>query len=199
MVASRWRFKMLTLNFAQIKNSKEPLTHIECEVQPEKEFLKRSQNLVYQVKNIKLSGAVFYNQPYVTGDFHVVAQLVVPSSRSLEPVDFQEDFHFSENYTDTDVAKEESAESEIPIVKVENEIIDLQKAIEDNILLHIPTTILTKKEEQENLYPRGKGWSVISEDDFVKEQKEQVNPAFAKLKDLFTENNKNLNNENKNN
>ena len=176
---------MLTLNFAQIKNSKEPLTHIECEVQPEKEFLKRSQNLVYQVKNIKLSGAVFYNQPYVTGDFHVVAQ--------------QEDFHFSENYTDSDVAKEESAESEIPIVKVENEIIDLQKAIEDNILLHIPTTILTKKEEQENLYPRGKGWSVISEDDFVKEQKEQVNPAFAKLKDLFTENNKNLNNENKNN
>lgn len=184
---------MLTLNFTQIKNSNEPLTHIECELKLTEEFIKRSHGLVYQVDNVIVSGDAFYNQPYVTGDFQVQASLIVPSSRSLNPVEYTENFHFSENYTDIDVAKEEIDESDIPIVKVKNEVINLQKAIEDNILLHIPTTILTAEERVQNIYPKGKGWAVISEDEFAKKEKEQINPAFAKLKDLFKENNENYN------
>ena len=184
---------MLTLNFTQIKNSNEPLTHIECELELTEEFIKRSHGLVYQVDNVIVSGDAFYNQPYVTGDFQVQACLVVPSSRSLKPVEFTENFRFSENYTDTDIAKEEIDESDIPIVKVKNEVINLQKAIEDNVLLNIPTTILTEEERDQNIYPEGNGWAVISEDEFDKKEKEQINPAFAKLKDLFKENNENHN------
>lgn len=178
---------MLSLNFTQIKNSKEPLTHIDCKVEMRKQFLERSQKLLYEIKNVVLKGVVFYNQPYVTGDFHVLADLVVPSSRSLKPVDLREDFNFSENYTDQNVHKEEIAESELPLVKVQNETIDLQTAVEDNILLHIPTTILTKKEKEQKVYPSGQGWSVISETEFNKQKKQRVNPAFAKLKSLLDE------------
>lgn len=180
---------MLTINFSQIKNNREPITSLKQEAQVRPEFLERSKDLVYEVKNVLVTGQLFYNSPYVTGDFQVKTKLVVPSSRSLAPVDFEQDFHFTENYTEDEVSKEKLDESEIPIVKVDDDKIDLQTAIEDNILLNIPITILTPEEEKENVYPEGDGWSVISEEAFDKSKKDRVNPAFAKLKTLFDENN----------
>lgn len=182
---------MFTINFSQVKNSKEPITSVKQEVQVRSEFLERSKNLVYEVKNVIVTGQLFYNSPYVTGNFRVKTKLVVPSSRSLAPVDFKQDFHFSENYTEDNVSKEKLDESEIPIVKVDDDKIDLQTAIEDNILLNIPITILTPEEEKEDIYPEGEGWSVISEETFDKSKQDRVNPAFAKLKTLFDENNNN--------
>ncbi|MCT6902770.1 MAG: DUF177 domain-containing protein, partial [Lactobacillus sp.] len=107
---------MLKLNYSQIKYSKEPVTHIECDLQVADDFIKRSHGLVYQVDRVLVTGDLFYNQPFVTGNFQVQADLIVPSSRSLDPVKFKEDFHFSENYTDVEIAKEEIDESDIPIV-----------------------------------------------------------------------------------
>lgn len=176
---------MLSLNFSQIVKSPAPLIHLEQNVEMRSEFLKRSQKLLYQIDNVKLDGNLFYNEPYVTGEFTVTADLIVPSSRSLAPVKLHEQFQFCENYTQKDVSKEELDETKIPIVKVENDLIDLQTAIEDNILLHIPTTILTKQEKEKEIYPHGNGWSVVSEEEYKRNKSKQVNPAFAKLKDLF--------------
>ncbi|MDF7673101.1 DUF177 domain-containing protein [Lactobacillus sp. ESL0701] len=176
---------MFTISFSQVENNKSPLIHIEHEVTMRPEFLERSQKLLYQAKNVHLVGDAFYSEPYVTCDLHVTADLVVPSSRSLEPVNYHEDFHFSENYSEDQVAKEELEASETPIVQIENDQIDLQTAIEDNLLLHIPTTILTPEEEDQDIYPEGQGWAVISETKFDEGKKNQVNPAFAKLKELL--------------
>ncbi|WEV70410.1 DUF177 domain-containing protein [Lactobacillus sp. ESL0785] len=176
---------MLTINFSQIKNSKTPLTHFENEVVIRPEFLKRSQKLLYQVENVQVTGDAFYNVPYVTCALRVTADLIVPSSRSLAPVSYHEDFQFNENYSEDKVAKEELEKSATPIVPVEDDVIDLQTAIEDNLLLHIPTTILTSEEKEKDIYPEGKGWSVISEAEFDAGKKNQVNPAFAKLKQLL--------------
>lgn len=180
---------MISINFSRIKNSPEPSTHIEEKVEMRPEFIERSKKFIYQVKRVHLIGDLFYNVPYVTGDFYVKTELVVPSSRSLTPVDFKEDFHFSENYTEQDISKEEIEESDIPVVKIENDIIDLQTAVEDNLLLHIPTTILTPDEQEKNIFPKGKGWAVISENEFKEDKKSQVNPAFAKLKELLEQKN----------
>ncbi|WEV50553.1 DUF177 domain-containing protein [Lactobacillus sp. ESL0731] len=176
---------MFTISFSQVESSKAPLTHIEREVAMRPEFLERSQKLLYKVENVRLDGDAFYNEPYVTCDLHVTADLVVPSSRSLEPVTYHEDFRFSENYSEDAVSKEELEASETPIVQVEDDQIDLQTAIEDNLLLHIPTTILTPEEEDQDIYPEGNGWAVISEAEFDEGKKNQVNPAFAKLKELL--------------
>ena len=73
----------------------------------------------------------------------------------------------------------------------ENDVIDLQTAIEDNMLLNIPTTILTPEEKEKDIYPEGKGWEVVSESAFEEGKKNQVNPAFAKLKVLFDNNENN--------
>ncbi|WP_297953302.1 YceD family protein [uncultured Lactobacillus sp.] len=175
---------MLELSFSRIQNSKEPLTHIEREVEMRPEFFKRSKDLLIDAKNVKVIGDLFYQEPFVTGSFHVTADLVVPSSRSLKPVDYHEDFTFIENYLDRKPTKEELEENDT-IVQVEDDQIDLQTAIEDNILLHIPTTILTPEEKEKNIFPEGQGWEVVSEASFEEGKKNQVNPAFAKLKVLL--------------
>lgn len=181
---------MLELSFSRIQNSREPLTHIEREVEMRPEFFKRSKDLLIDAKNVKVIGDLFYQEPFVTGSFHVTADLVVPSSRSLKPVDYHEDFTFTENYLDRKPTKEELEENDT-IVQVEDDQIDLQTAIEDNILLHIPTTILTPEEKEKNIFPEGQGWEVVSEASFEEGKKNQVNPAFAKLKVLLDNKNDN--------
>ncbi len=121
---------MLELSFSRIQNSKEPLTHIERDLEMRPEFFKRSKDLLIDAKNVKVSGDLFYQEPFVTGSFHVTADLVVPSSRSLKPVDYHEDFTFTENYLDRKPTKEELEENDT-IVQVENDQIDLQTAVED--------------------------------------------------------------------
>ena len=59
------------------------------------------------------------------------------------------------------------------------------------MLLSIPTTILTPEEKEKDIYPEGKGWEVVSESAFEEGKKNQVNPAFAKLKVLFDNNENN--------
>ena len=59
------------------------------------------------------------------------------------------------------------------------------------MLLNIPTTILTPEEKEKNIYPEGQGWEVVSESAFEEGKKNQVNPAFAKLKVLFDNNENN--------
>ena len=181
---------MLELSFSRIRNSSEPLTHIERDVEMRPEFFKRSKDLLIDAKNVYVSGDLFYQEPFVTGNFHVTADLVVPSSRSLQPVKYHEDFTFTENYLDRKPTKEELEDNDT-IVKIENDVIDLQTAIEDNMLLSIPTTILTPEEKEKDIYPEGKGWGVVSESAFEEGKKNQVNPAFAKLKVLFDNNENN--------
>lgn len=175
---------MLEISFSKIKNSSEPLTYIERDVEMKPEFFKRSKDLLIDAKNVHLSGDLFYEEPFVTGSFHATADLVVPSSRSLKPVDYHEDFTFTENYIDRKPTKVELEDNDT-IVQVENDMIDLQTAVEDNILLHIPVTILTPEEKEKDVYPEGNGWEVVSQATFDEGKKNQINPAFAKLKNLF--------------
>lgn len=176
---------MLAINFSKVKGSTAPLIHIEHDVEVRPEFLSRAKKLLYNASNLHVSGDLFYDEPYVTGNFKVSADLIVPSSRSLKEVPYHEEFTFTENYTRDKPTKEELEEADEPLVQIKNDLIDLQTAVEDNILLNIPTTILTPKEQKEGIFPEGNGWEVISEKSFDEGKKNQINPAFAKLKVLL--------------
>lgn len=180
---------MLALNFSKIENSSAPMIHLERTVQLPASFFARSKKMLFKADNVRVKGNLFYQEPYVVGNFIVRASLVVPSSRSLRPVKFDEHFSFTENYSLANPTKEELAANPDPIVKVKDDLIDLQKAVEDNILLHIPTTVLTKEERVNHLYPAGKNWEVISEKEFAAGKRNQINPAFAKLKTLLAKKN----------
>lgn len=180
---------MLNYSYSQIKNSRNPLTHIDSDVELRPEFFERSKELLNKAENVHVSGDFFYQEPFVTGNFTVEADVEAPSTRSLKPVKLHQDFSFTENYSDVKPTQEQ-LEEEDTIIKIENDLIDLQTAVEDNLLLSLPSVILTEDEKENGDFPAGNEWRVVSEKEYQEEKSEQENPAFAKLKDLFKDQDK---------
>ena len=116
--------------------------------------------------------------------------LTLPSTRSLMPVALQINLAIEELYVleETQPSQEVQDDLDETVIVIENDQIDLQTAIEDHIILSIPTQIFTADELANQTMPEGEGWSVISEDEYadqLEDEKEQPNPEFEKLKGLF--------------
>jgi len=136
---------------------------------------------------VEVSGQLFNDHGVVISDIKVSTVLKVPSTRSLLPVELPTEIRINEAYNIDDVAAEDLEDYSVVIqVDEDNPTINVYESIVDNILLSIPSKVLTKKEEEDNIMPSGKNWSVISEEEFKKQNEEEhVNPEFAKLKGLF--------------
>ncbi|WP_125606577.1 DUF177 domain-containing protein [Lapidilactobacillus bayanensis] len=121
---------------------------------------------------------------------HVSGTLTLPSTRSLAPVELPVDLAIEELYVleEAQPTQEVQDEMDETVIVIEDDQIDLQRAIEDHIILAIPTQIFTPNEAANQTMPAGEGWSVISEDEYADQldkEKEQPNPEFEKLKGLF--------------
>ena len=84
---------MLKFSYLQIKNSRNLLTHVDENVELSKEFFDRSKELLEDANNIHVTGDFFYDEPFVTGNFTVEADVVAPSTRSLKPVKMHQKFN----------------------------------------------------------------------------------------------------------
>lgn len=177
---------MLKYDFAQLRANKDVPTKIDQDVEVTEEFLNRSKGLLISASNVHVLGYFFNDAENVTGSFEVEADVVAPSTRSLKPVKLHQSFSFNESYTEEHKTAEELAE-EPELMPIQDGIIDLQEAIEDNLLLSLPSQILTEDEKAGNSFPKGQGWQVLSQDKAESEKKNQVNPAFAKLKSLLND------------
>ncbi len=71
---------------------------------------------------------------------------------------------------------------------VKDDVIDVDKLVEDNVVLQVPMQVLTPDEEQKGTMPSGAEWQVVSEVAAESEQDKQVDPRLAKLKDLLKDN-----------
>lgn len=163
------KFKNRPMNFEETLDLKE-------------ELMKRDER-VLDIAPVKINGTVFFDEGVWFVDFDINTDLIVPSTRSLEPVNITMKEHFTEAYLEDPEAQLE--EEEI-IQELEDNAINMEKAVSDNILLSIPTRILTEAEEKEDIMPGGNEWQVISEEEFEEEfDKPKPNPEFEKLKGLF--------------
>ncbi|PIO83226.1 nucleic acid-binding protein [Loigolactobacillus backii] len=142
------------------------------------------------VSPVLVTGLIALDGNKVITSLKVKVTLTLPSTRSLKPVTLPLDFAVSEIYAPAkQAASDEQSDSVIPL---EDGSLNLDKAVEDNILLQIPLKILTTSEQQGDAdMPKGSGWEVISEDTYNQRQvakKKQVDPRFAQLKGLFDSN-----------
>ncbi|AKP66752.1 YceD family protein [Companilactobacillus ginsenosidimutans] len=144
---------------------------------------------IIESKAVEVNGNLFNDRGLVISDVKVSTKLTVPSTRSLQPVDLNLQFRINEAYNIDGIDTEEINEYAIIIpIDEENTTINVYESVIDNILLNIPTQVLTEKEKKDDVMPSGKDWTVISEDEFKKKNEEEhVNPEFAKLKNLFKE------------
>jgi len=143
---------------------------------------------IIDVSEFKVDGQLTVDQRAIIAVVHVIGQLTVPSTRSLLPVELPLDFKFSEIYVDPEDEDLDRFTDADMLFPLEGETLTLQNAIEDHILLHIPSHILTTEEEQENVMPAGEAWAVISEEEFAQKQAEEEyapNPELAKLKEML--------------
>ncbi len=152
--------------------------------------LKQRSNEILDATPVEVAGQLFNDNGLVISDVKVKTTLKVPSTRSLLPVELPLDIRINEAYNVENVETEDLEDYNVVIpVDEEEPTINVYESIIDNILLSIPQKVLTEKEATENIMPSGKNWEVISEDDFKKQKEEEhVNPEFAKLKDLFKNN-----------
>ncbi|WP_338213977.1 YceD family protein [Companilactobacillus muriivasis] len=180
---------MLNWDVQDVRRYKDKPFEFEEKLDLTVELKKRSED-VLDAEPVEVKGQLFNDNGLVISDVKVKTTLKVPSTRSLLPVELPLDIRINEAYNVDNVATEDLEDYNVVIpVDEEDPTVNVYESVIDNILLSIPQKVLTKKEAEENIMPSGKNWEVISEDDFKKQKEEEhVNPEFAKLKDLFKNN-----------
>ena len=108
-----------------------------------------------------------------TIDVDVEGVMVLPCAITLEPVDYP--FNVKINGNLEEMLEEINENSK----KIENSI-DIFPIIWENILMEIPMKVVSEKAKDIKL--EGDGWRLITD-----EKREEINPEFAKLSQLFEE------------
>ena len=137
---------------------------------------------------VQIMGYLSYQKGDVMITLDVKTTLIVPSSRSLQPVELPLSFKFTEFYLDDETHVERYEDSDTVIVLEPDEALDLDQAVAENIVLEVPMQVLSEEEQQADaVFPAGNGWEVVSESDYKASQTEpkKVDPRLAKLKELF--------------
>lgn len=137
----------------------------------DEEKLKDSE--ILDLKDVHIKGIIFkdsLDDYQISAD--VVGVMVLPCSITLKPVEHQ----FSTKLEGSII--EMLQEIDENIKNVENSI-DILPIIWENILVEIPSKVVS--EEAENIHLKGDGWKLITDD----VQESTINPELEKLKDLL--------------
>lgn len=167
------KYKTESLQFSEVVDLKEPL-------------LATFGDVVLDVTPLTVTGFAQADREDIIIHANVKGKLVTPSTRSLTPVEMDVDFDIDEVY----LQNEEHADRydiEDSVILIEDGLIDFDQALMEYVALSVPLQVLTEEEKDQPM-PEGKGWAVISEDDFEQKQEEasaQANTPLAGLADLF--------------
>lgn len=142
---------------------------------------------IIKVSPVKVTGDIVADQGALLVTVTLDGMMVIPSTRSLTPVDWPLDFSFTEIYDQPGFDPEKYDEGQLVLDLPATEL-DLVPAVADHILLSIPMQVLTPEEAAAGTMPSGQDWTVMGEDEYEAEKDAtNGNPAFAKLKGMFDE------------
>lgn len=132
-----------------------------------------------KLKNVTVSGDLHYDgsSDLAIADLHVQGVMVVPCSISLEDVEVEFDTSSVEVYS-----FEKNPENE-DVHETKKDIVELYPAIFQLIMMEIPYKVV----KEGVTYPKGKGWEVVSEEEFNQSKKDEIDPRLAKLKEFKIE------------
>lgn len=154
--------------------------------------LKSRDNSIIAVEPILVDGYIQVDLSVYVVHFTIKTALVLPSTRSLEPVRVPFELTVDEEYmtkTQLDSLVDISEEDKQLIMPLEKDLIDLNEAVEDYILLNLPLQVFTDSEKSTSDLPKGEFWQVLSEDDLedkdVLTSEIKMDPRLAKLSELL--------------
>ena len=136
--------------------------HFDDMVNIPKEML--SKSLIDDLKDIKASGVIKYNEDNdLVIEGKIIGTMILKDDITLTPVEYQFDTTFEENLNNN------------------QKTLDITDILWQNILVEIPSKV---RATDEDVYPKGDGWRVISEEEYERERKDANNP-FANLDELL--------------
>lgn len=159
-------------------------------VQVAESIVSRNSEII-EISPAHVSGFFVVDSLGLLGSFKVNVEVTLPSTRSLKQVKVPLDFEVSEYYVSHRTQDLTRFDANDVVIILEDDIFDLNQAVEDNILLQIPTKVLTSEEKTDIGLPQGKDWEVLDDSriNLSQKSKDTVDPRLAKLKDFFKEDN----------
>lgn len=146
----------------------------------------RTKNMIQRAHGLEVTGELRVVRGYLRVKAHVKGEIVVPSTRSLTPVTLPLDFKIDEAYTSEEPSPDvEEVLLEEELLVLDNDQVDIQKAVEDHVILQVPTQVLTEAERLEKQMPSGNEWEVMTEEAYEAQQEEHKNNPFAGLNRIF--------------
>ncbi|MFT8668248.1 YceD family protein [Liquorilactobacillus hordei] len=151
-------------------------------------IIKRNSEIT-AISPAHVSGFFVVDSLGLLGSFSVSVKVTLPSTRSLKVVEVPLNFEVSEYYVSHRTHDLSRFDANDVVIILEDDIFDLDRAVEDNILLQIPTRVLTTEEEASANLPQGKDWEVSEDSRNNQKQKDKdaIDPRLVKLKDFFNE------------
>ena len=122
--------------------------------------------------HVRLTGDVFDNLFVL--QIEITASVIVPSAYTLKDINL--DLHFSDVFN---ISCEDEEDDEI--FYEPNDIFDVEPYILSAIIAEVPMVNIAKDEK---LPEDGKGYRILSEDDYLEEQKKKVDSRWSKLDDI---------------
>lgn len=126
--------------------------------------------------HVKAKGSYDKQTGHLYLHFDIVGTMVVPCDITLEDVNLP--FHVDE---DAEFAFDEK---DPDLYCVTGSILDTLPVELQLIYLEIPIKVVKPGKIQ---YPRGDGWEVVSEEEYEKSRREEMDPRLAKLRDYKPE------------
>lgn len=130
------------------------------------------------LKDIHAGGYAYYDRHdgRLTVDIDISGEMIVPCAITLKPLSHLFNVRLNEvfSFYEPDEEDEET-------IYVQDEEIDLDPYILGAILAEIPLKLIDPELTE---YPKGDGWLVMSEEDYLEEKSREIDPRLAKLKDI---------------
>lgn len=131
------------------------------------------------LRDVRVSGNAHYDEfsNRVFANLHVEGIMIVPCSITMEDVEVAFDTSSEEIFA-FDKCEDED------VHETKGDVIELLPVVFQLILMEVPLKVVKEGIKE---YPKGKGWEVVKEEDYLKEKKQEIDPRLAKLKDFKVE------------
>lgn len=160
----------MNINLLKLFNSIDREIIIDDEIDIPKEYLSSE---IKDVSKVKINGNITTDGYIMMLNLNIKCNLTLICSVSLKDVNYP---------IDIDIEEEISDDADEDFNKIFNNSIDLLPIIWQNILVEIPSKVVSPDVKEENVY--GDGWKFITNEE---DMEIEINPELSKLKDFLGE------------
>ena len=131
------------------------------------------------LQDVTVSGNIHYEDSMdrVYADLDIAGVMIVPCSITNEDVEY--DFHTKSLEA---FAFDKSEDEDVHEAK--GDVVELLPVIFQLILMEVPLKVV---KEGIASYPKGDGWEVVKEEDYIQAKRKKIDPRLAKLKEFKIE------------